>query len=56
MPLSLPKRLAMNILNCGKRKVWIDPTKINEMKKVRTSIKISKRFFFSHFFKKFQNK
>ena len=29
--LKLQKRLAASVLNCGKRKIWLDPTEINEI-------------------------
>mmetsp|Transcript_9575 Transcript_9575/g.13944 ORF Transcript_9575/g.13944 Transcript_9575/m.13944 type:complete len:183 (-) Transcript_9575:78-626(-) len=29
--LKLQKRLAASVLNCGKRKVWLDPNEINEI-------------------------
>jgi len=30
--LKLQKRLAASVLKCGKRKVWLDPNEINEIK------------------------
>jgi large subunit ribosomal protein L19e len=29
--LKLQKRLAASVLNCGKRKVWLDPNETNEI-------------------------
>ena len=29
--LKLQKRLAASVLGCGKRKIWLDPTEINEI-------------------------
>merc|ERR1712098_565817 len=29
--LKLQKRLAASVLNCGKRKVWLDPNEANEI-------------------------
>ena len=29
--LKLQKRLAASVLNCGKRKVWLDPNEVNEI-------------------------
>ena len=29
--LRLQKRLASSVLRCGKKKVWLDPNKTNEM-------------------------
>lgn len=31
MSLKLQKRLAASVLGCGKRKIWLDPTEINEI-------------------------
>ena len=31
MSLKLQKRLAASVLNCGKRKVWLDPNEVNEI-------------------------
>ena len=30
--INLQKRLAASIINCGKRKIWIDPNEIKETK------------------------
>lgn len=29
--LKLQKRLAASVLNCGKRKIWLDPNEVNEI-------------------------
>ena len=29
--LKLQKRLAASVLNCGERKVWLDPNEVNEI-------------------------
>ena len=29
--LKLQKRLAASVLDCGKRKVWLDPNEVNEI-------------------------
>jgi hypothetical protein len=31
MSLKLQKRLAASVLNCGKRKIWMDPSESNEI-------------------------
>lgn len=38
MVLSLQKRIATHMFNCGKRKAWLDPTKLSEIQKVKSSI------------------
>jgi len=39
MVMTLQKRLAMSILNCGQRKVKLDPKRINEISRIKTSKK-----------------
>ena len=34
--LKLQKRLAASVLNCGQRKVWLDPTEISEISQVNS--------------------
>lgn len=40
--LKLQKRLAASVLKCGKRKVWLDPNEINELKNADSRQKIKK--------------
>jgi large subunit ribosomal protein L19e len=40
--LKLQKRLAASVLKCGKRKVWLDPNEINEIKKCDSRLKVKK--------------
>ena len=38
----MQKRLAASVLNCGKRKVWLDPNEVNEISLVSTRRSIKK--------------
>ena len=35
--LKLQKRLAAEVLKCGKRKVWLDPNEVNEISMANSS-------------------
>ena len=35
--LKLQKRLAASVLNCGKRKIWLDPNEVNEISMANSS-------------------
>jgi Ribosomal protein L19e len=35
--LKLQKRLAASVLNCGLRKVWLDPNEVNEISMANSS-------------------
>jgi large subunit ribosomal protein L19e len=55
--LRLQKRLAASVLKCGKRKVWLDPTEVNEIsmansRKFYSNILLQNCYyaiFFAHF-------
>lgn len=40
--LKLQKRLAASVLKCGKRKIWLDPNEINEIKLANSRANIRK--------------
>jgi large subunit ribosomal protein L19e len=40
--LKLQKRLAASILNCGKRKIWLDPNEITEISNANSRQNIRK--------------
>lgn len=42
--LKLQKRLAADVLKCGKRKVWLDPNEINEIALANSRRNISKLY------------
>ena len=35
--LKLQKRLAASVLDCGRRKVWLDPNEVNEISMANSS-------------------
>merc|ERR1712118_35056 len=40
--LKLQKRLAASVLNCGKRKIWLDPNEVNEISMANSRLNIRK--------------
>merc|ERR1711924_99586 len=40
--LNLQKRLAASVLNCGKRKIWLDPNEVNEISMANSRLNIRK--------------
>ncbi|KAI9307072.1 ribosomal protein L19/L19e domain-containing protein [Cunninghamella echinulata] len=40
--LTVQKRLASDVLNCGKRKIWLDPNEINEISNANSRANIRK--------------
>jgi large subunit ribosomal protein L19e len=42
--LKLQKRLAADVLKCGKRKVWLDPNEINEIALANSRRNIAKLY------------
>merc|ERR1711971_407031 len=40
--LKLQKRLAASVLNCGKRKIWLDPNEVNEISLANSRLNIRK--------------
>jgi large subunit ribosomal protein L19e len=42
--LKLQKRLAADVLKCGKRKIWLDPNEINEIALANSRRNISKLY------------
>merc|ERR1711937_1130209 len=40
--LKLQKRLAASVLNCGKRKIWLDPNEISEISMANSRLNIRK--------------
>merc|ERR1711943_69976 len=38
----LQKRLAASVLNCGKRKIWLDPNEVNEISMANSRLNIRK--------------
>merc|ERR1711998_150604 len=40
--LKLQKRLAATVLNCGKRKIWLDPNEVNEISMANSRLNIRK--------------
>ena len=42
--MKLQKRLAADVLKCGKRKIWLDPNEINEIALANSRRNISKLY------------
>lgn len=44
--LKLQKRLAASVLDCGLRKVWLDPNEVNDISMANSSKLLSTHLFF----------